>query len=215
MTKIEPTMTEEQPATQTIPEEPAMSEEAAPQPAAPIPGTHDEPAPQDTTPPQDKPEDEAAPQDTTAPALKAARRDAAKYRERAHNAEEHARHLENQLTAARRENLRHSKEFDQIDPAALSDVLDMIDVNACYDENGAPVPDKIATALRGLLEKKPYMARAAYRRSYEPSWRPSTDADMAPRDTSREFMEADLKLLPQPHGATAGDPLQRALSRQR
>lgn len=136
--------------------------------------------------------------DTAEPALKSARRDAAKYRERAHAAEEHAALLETQLTAARRAILKNTQQFGVIDQTAYDDALDQIDVNACYDENGDPVPDQIETALRQLLERKPYMART--RRN----------------EMSQTSKEVDMLRAPHLVGSMkwSEDPLKRALSRR-
>ncbi|MCH9276416.1 hypothetical protein JS533_009075 [Bifidobacterium amazonense] len=148
--------------------------------------------------------DDTAPQpaDTDhALAATAARREAAKYRDRAHEAEHRADELQARyqtatahLAAARRGLLKHTDVFGRIDPQAMDDALDMLDIDALYHDDGTLDDDALEQAVTDLVTSKPYMAR------------------------QRAITQATRELLShsEPHltgGTAGGDRLRNALSR--
>ena len=135
-------------------------------------------------------------------AVRDARKESAAYRQRTRAAEEHAARLETQLetmraqlTATRRANLKNTKAFGRVIPAAIEDVLDMIDVPGMYDEEGKLDEDKLTEAISEILESKPYLN--AYR---------------VITSVTRDILAGSE---PRPIGSAASDRLQKALTPKR
>ncbi|PJM79022.1 hypothetical protein [Bifidobacterium scaligerum] len=131
-------------------------------------------------------------------ALKSARSEAAKLRTRAQEAESQRDQLAQQLAAmqgrldaARRLSLRHESVFDRVQKSAIDDVIDMLDVESMYDDQGNLDHDKLDADVRGLLKTKPYLGAGL-------------------PDSVKEILSQSA---PHPIGRTGGDRLQNALIR--
>lgn len=115
--------------------------------------------------PQDAPQDvQEDARQTENSALRKARKEAAGYRERLHAVEAERDTLQNQIKAtqnllnfARRAELKHTTVFGRVTPSAVDDVLDTLDIDAVYAEDGRLDETALTGQVETLLAAKPYM----------------------------------------------------------